>query len=318
MNFLGIDVASKKLNIHITGEKGGDYEIPNTREELEDFVRENNISPDRFITGAESTGKYHLTAQEFFVEQGFEFRLINPICTRQAVKATVRKKKTDCSDAYLIAFMLSRGAGNKITAEQLYPVKRNLLRTRDTLNKHRKALMLLKGQLEKDTCCKELKAAIKSIKDVIKKMESSADEIEKEALKADPNDDEKLIRSIPGFAALLSAVVSSEVGDFSRFPSSSQFKAYVGIDPKVIQSGNSQRYGKITKRGKPHLRCAFYLAAQIARQHDSELKAYYEKKRTEGKPYRLVICAVARKLCERVYSVVTRGTPYEIRKTVSA
>lgn len=125
---------------------------------------------------------------------------------------------------------------------------------------------------------------------------------------------EKLIRSIPGFAERLSAVVATEVRDFKRFPSATQFKAYVGIDPKVTQSGQSLKTGRITKRGNPHLRSAFYLAAQVARCHDPELKAFFDKKISEGKPTRVAIVAVARKLCERVYAVVKKGKPYEIRQ----
>lgn len=314
MKYIGIDVASKKLNIHITGMETADFEIPNSAEALEGFVKEHSLSPEECIVGAESTGKYHLITQKFFVEQGFGFRLLNPICTKQATKATVRKKKTDQSDAVLIAFMISQGAGDRITPDQLDTVKRNLLRARNTLNKHQKAIGLLRDQLKMDINGEEMKKAIKALESVIKTMKAAAEKLEKEALEQKQNQDEKIIQSVPGFAKLLSATVSSEVGNFNRFPSSAQFKAYVGIDPKVIQSGNSQRYGRITKRGKPHLRSALYLAAQVARQHDPELKAFFEKKMSEGKPFRVAVCAVARKLCERVYAVVTKGVPYEIRQ----
>lgn len=316
MDYIGIDVASEKLNIHISGDAGGDYEIRNTQEALQNFTEHCGLSPDKFIIGAESTGKYHLTVQHFFAEHDFEFRLLNPICTKQTTKATVRKKKTDKSDAALISFMISRGAGDKITPDQLDTAKRNILRARNTLNKHRKAIGLLSDQLKKDIDQDGVRMAIESLEAVIETMKTSVKKLEEEALKQEQTRDEKLIQSIPGFADLLSATVSSEVGNFSRFPSSRQFKAYVGIDPRVIQSGNSRRYGRITKRGKPNLRSAFYLAAQVARQHDPELKAFFEKKISEGKPFRVAICAVARKLCERVYAVVTKGIAYEIRQPV--
>lgn len=309
-------MSSKKLNIHISGKADGDYEIQNSQEALQSFTERHNLLPDKFVVGAESTGKYHLITQKFFVERGFEFRLLNPICTKQTTKATVRKKKTDQSDAVLIAFMVSQGAGDKITPDQLDTTKRNLLRARSTLNKHQKAIGLLRDQLKKDTDQDGMKMAVESLETVIETMKMSVRELEKESLKQKQSNDEKLIQSIPGFAKLLSATVSSEVGNFSRFPSSKQFKAYVGIDPKIIQSGNSQRYGRITKRGKPHLRSAFYIAAQVARQHDPELKAFFEKKISEGKPFRVAVCAVARKLCERVYAVVIKERPYEIHQPI--
>jgi transposase len=142
-------------------------------------------------------------------------------------------------------------------------------------------------------------------------MNNCVKEIEDNAFSDEQSAEEKLIATIPGFATRLSAIVASEVGDFDRFPSSNQFKAYVGIDPKVIQSGSSLKTGKITKRGNPYLRCAFYLAAQVARIHDPELKEFFIKKINEGKPFRVAVCAVARKLCERVYAVVTKGIPYQ-------
>ncbi len=92
------------------------------------------------------------------------------------------------------------------------------------------------------------------------------------------NETEKLIQSVPGFATNLSAIVACEIGDFNRFPSATQLKAYVGIDLRVTQSGDSLKNGKITKRGNAHLRSAFYLAAQVARNHDPELKQFYRKR----------------------------------------
>ncbi len=87
------------------------------------------------------------------------------------------------------------------------------------------------------------------------------------------------------------------------------------MDPRVKQSGNSLYTGKITKRGNVYLRSAFYLAAQVARQHDPQLKAFYSKKKLEGKATRVCICAIAGKLCDRVLAVVRSGRPYQINRS---
>ncbi len=113
---------------------------------------------------------------------------------------------------------------------------------------------------------------------------------------------EEIIDSIPVFGEKLSAIVSAEAGDIKRFPSARQLKADVGIDPKVSQSGNSLHTGRSTKSGNQYLRHALYLAANISRQHDPEPKAFYEKKKGEGKSHRHCACAVSRKLCERIYA----------------
>jgi len=315
--FIGIDVSSKKLNIHILEARIADFEIANSQASIQDFIKSQKISPKEYIIGVESTGKYHLICQAEFVKQGFEFRVLNPILTSQKIASSIRKKKTDKSDAKIIARLLAQGEGTVIHEEDLDKSRRSILRTRKTIVNHKTAVKIVLKDLQREEENKSLKRAAKALKKLIVQMEECVEKLEDVSLgKEEITDDEELIRSIPGFATQLSAVVATEVGDFKRFPSSTQFKAYVGIDPKVTQSGSMLITGKITKRGNPHLRSAFYLAAQVARQHDPELKAFYEKKKGEGKPTRVAIVAVARKLCERVYSVVTKGRPYEIRQVL--
>lgn len=317
MNFIGIDVSASKLNIHIIGTNSGDYEIKNTKVSIEKFIEEKCLNKGNYTVGAESTGRYHLVCQNIFVELGFEFRLINPILTNKKISTTIRKKKTDISDAQHIAKLIEQGEGQKISKEQLNTTKKSVLRTRNTVVKHRSSMKLIVQDLSRAKNDPQIEKAIETLNNLIENMDVCEKELEKNALNQASTEAESLIQTIPGFAQKLSAVVATEIGDFERFPSANELKAYVGIDPKVTQSGDMLKTGRITKRGNPHLRCAFYLAAQVARIHDPDLKEFYEKKIGEGKHFRVAICAVARKLCERVYAVVTKGEPYKIRKLPS-
>ena len=192
--------------------------------------------------------------------------------------------------------------------------KRSILRTRAAIVKNKTAIKVIMQDLKKIKNDPQIDQAIKSLEDNIIDMEKTIKELEDNAHSKEETNVEKLIRSIPWFATHLSAVVASEVWDFSRFPSSTQFKAYVWIDPKIVQSWDSLSYWKITKRWNPQLRHAFYLAAQVARNHDQDLKTFFEKKIWEWKHYRVAMCATARKLCERVFAVVTKWTPYNINR----
>lgn len=311
--FVGIDVSSKKLNIHIL-HSNEDFEIPNTVESIKTFTREQNLIKDSTVIGCESTGRYHLIAENTFVKLGYTFRVLNPILTNKKIKLSVRKKKTDISDAKLIAQLISQGEGAEIKENELDKTRRTILRTRSTLVKYKASLKVLLGELKRDPNSSQLGHCVNVIMSTVRQLEESVKQLEENVLdESKVTKNEILIQSIPGFATKLSAIVVSEVGEFSRFPSSNEFKAFVGVDPKVKQSGNSMFTGKITKRGNPHLRSAFYLAAQVARIHDPELKAFYEKKKSEGKPTRVAIVAVARKLCERVYAIIKKGTPYQIK-----
>jgi transposase len=95
---------------------------------------------------------------------------------------------------------------------------------------------------------------------------------------------QKLLVSIPGIGPVVSDIVIPEIGNINRFSSGKSLVAFAGMDPKVKQSGLSlKRNTRITKRGSPHLRYAFYLATMSAQQCNPEFKAHFFKKRSEGK-----------------------------------
>jgi len=314
---IGIDVSSQKLNLHFL-EESLDFEIPNDAQSFRRFFKDQKLNSKNCVIGAESTSRYHLICQNISVSSGFEFRLLNPILTNKKITNSIRKKKTDRNDAKFIAQLINQGEGRIITKNQLDITKKTLLRTRTGVVNQRSGIKVMIQELKRVKNNKKIKSAIISLEKLVSQMDKCVEAVENQALdEFETTKEEKLIQTLPGFAERLSAVVATETGNFSRFPTATQFKAYVGIDPKVIQSGGSLRTGRITKRGNVHLRTAFYLAAQVARCHDPELKAFYQKKKNEGKPTRVAIIAVARKLCERVFAVVKKGTPYEIRQVKS-
>jgi transposase len=316
-NYIGIDVSSKKLNIHITGRDSAnesDFEIPNTEESINDFIKDQNIWNKKYIVWAESTWRCHLICQNVFVMLGFELRILNPILTWKKISMSIRKKKTDKSDSKIIALLLSQWEWQVISIKQLDVTKRTILRTRNSIVKNKTTVKLIIQDLNKIKDNEQINQTIKTLENSILDMENTIKELESNAHSRWETDAEKLIRSIPWFALHLSAVVASEVGDFNRFPTSNQFKAYVGIDPRVVQSWDSLSNWRITKRWNPTLRHAFYLAAQVAKNYDPELWAFFDKKISEWKHYRVAMCAVVRKLCERVFAVVTKWEPYIINR----
>ena len=123
------------------------------------------------------------------------------------------------------------------------------------------------------------------------------------------------ITTIPGIGTVLGAVILSEFGDINRFDKTSQLVAYAGIDATVSQSGEYEgTHNVMSKRGSPYLRKALFQAALVASNSDPVLKAYYQKKRAEGKHHKTCIGAVARKLCNIIYAVLKNDKPYQVPK----
>lgn len=123
---------------------------------------------------------------------------------------------------------------------------------------------------------------------------------------------EPLILTVPGISVATGAQIVAEIGDVSRFRSAASIVKYAGINSGVSQSGAFEAKGSpITKVGSPYLRRALYLAAESARRFDPNLRAFYDKKRSEGKPHRVAVMAVARKLCHIVYAIMRDQVPYD-------
>ena len=118
--------------------------------------------------------------------------------------------------------------------------------------------------------------------------------------------------SVPGVRGLLAATILAELGDVRRFDRVEQVVAFAGLDASVFDSGEFHGTRQhISKRGSPHLRRALYLAAFNATKTDPELAAYFKRKRAEGKPFRVALVALSRKLLTRVYVVLRDARPYQ-------
>ena len=120
------------------------------------------------------------------------------------------------------------------------------------------------------------------------------------------------ITTIPGASITTGAQIVAEIGDVKRFKNAASIVKYAGLNSGVDESGKFSAEGvPITKQGSPYLRRSLWLAANRARQFDPRLKAFYDKKRREGKPHRVAVTACARKLCHVVYAVMRDGEPYD-------
>lgn len=122
----------------------------------------------------------------------------------------------------------------------------------------------------------------------------------------------ELLKTIPGVGDKLAAALVAEIGDAVQFKDPKQLVAYAGLDPGVYSSGKfTATSSRISKRGSKRLRRALYVAVQcgLRKGVNERLTTYYEKKRKEGKPYKVVVIACANKLLH-VYAILVKGEPY--------
>lgn len=118
-----------------------------------------------------------------------------------------------------------------------------------------------------------------------------------------------IIQSIPGIGNKIAATILSEIGEIHRFNHAKKLVAFAGIDPSVYSSGKfTATTNRITKRGSKRLRHTLYLAVLcgLRRSGSKKLRAFYDKKRSEGKPYRVAVVACINKLLHWIFAVLTR------------
>lgn len=121
------------------------------------------------------------------------------------------------------------------------------------------------------------------------------------------------ITTVPGVGPVLGAAIFSEIGDISKFRSAAKLAAFAGIDPSVKRSGEfSGIRNHMSKRGSPYLRRALWQASVVAALHDPALRAFFQKKRTQGKSYMNAIGHVTRKMASIIFAVLRDNSPYYI------
>lgn len=121
----------------------------------------------------------------------------------------------------------------------------------------------------------------------------------------------QVLVTLCGFGPRTGARTLAEIGDPARFANGSRLAAYAGLSPTDWRSGRSIN-GAFQHRGGNHrLKNAMFLAAFVATQHDPDARAYYQRKRDEGKKHNAAVICVARRRCNLIHAMLTTATPYD-------
>jgi transposase len=122
--------------------------------------------------------------------------------------------------------------------------------------------------------------------------------------------DIKRLMTVPGVNMICAATFVAAVGEIRRFPTSRRLVGYLGLDPRVYQSGSEPaKGGRISKQGSPAARWALVEAAWSVVQQPGPLRAFYERIRAR-RGNKIAVVAVARKLAALFWSLLSRGEDY--------
>lgn len=274
-----------------------------------DVVSRYGYTHENVTIGTESTGVYHLPLAVYLTSRRWKVVVINPLITAQMISAGLRMVKNDRKDACVVRKAVEQGEGYVFTDTPDILALKDLAMQRTSLVQTRSDLIrrvhahTIREQATGSVIDDHIQSIITEIDCAIKSIETEMSSYETKT--------QDLLQSIPGIGKVSSALLVAIIGDISRFKSKEALVAFIGLDPRVKQSGSSVNgKGFITKRGNVLLRHLLFLAARAAARYDPQLRAFAQNKKKQGKHYFVVICAVERKLIHRIFSVWSRGTPF--------
>lgn len=290
-NYWGIDISKNWLDI-ATGKQV--FRIDQTKKAVKDFIIKNKIDESHTLITLESTGGYEQLAVECFAEKGFTVHVAHPTKVKSFARAKGRLAKTDAIDAQLL-----RDYGRFIDVSDI----RNLpSKTARKLRSLGSRLEELKEMHHQESCRLGIISepiTKKSINSILRILKKEIALIEKEALEiimASTELKEKydLLRTMKGVGPVLSLTLICSLPELG-VANKKEIAALVGVAPITNQSG--QKTGKaMTRFGRHNVRRVLYMGALVACKFNPKFKYFYNKLIEAGKPKKVAIVAVMRKM----------------------
>ena len=310
---LGIDVAKAKLDcaLRLTDGRYRNKVVENNPKGfavLSDWLRKHGGQSAHVCM--EATGVYWEAVAEYLSAQTMLVSVINPAQIKAFGQSRLVRTKTDRVDAQLIAaFCHERrpDAWEAPSASEL-ALRALVLRLEALGSMHTQETNRL--EVSRET----VKAGIESH---IAWLEAQMQDLKKQIqqhINDDPDlhDKQALLDSVPGLGERTIATLLSFYANTARFDNARQAVAFAGLDPRQHESGSSVK-GKprMSKVGHAFLRKALYMPAMVALNKTAWGKRFRARLADMGKPPKLIIGAMMRKLVHVAFGVLKSGKMFD-------
>ncbi len=241
----------------------------------------------------ESTGPYHRSLERFLGLKAMPFSLINPRHAKRFGQATGKLAKTDRADALMLAKFgkLMEPEQTAIKSQSLEELA-ELMAARRALMKDKTAANNRQHNLHSTLLKRQIKQRLKQIERQIVAIDARCHALIKHDARLCER--QAILTSIPGLGTLTATIIlcaMPELGSMNK----RQTAALAGLAPITRQSGTWKGKSFI-RGGRAHLRQALYMPALVAIRFNHELAEKYQAMIKAGKPAKVAIVAVMRKL----------------------
>jgi transposase len=302
---VGIDVSKRFLDIFDEA-TGASERIANATQAITQLVARWRCDA---LVVFEATGIYDLELREALRRAGIRFARINPARARDFARASGQLAKTDPIDARMLAAF---GRAMRPATEQVATPARNALAK---LAKRRDQLVLMRAMEKNRRSEANDRAMAERIGRLIEFLDGEIEGIEADIralIKAEQeiSDDAQLMRSMPGVGPVACMQLIAQMPELGQV-GPKQIAALAGLAPFNVDSGTYRGKRKIGG-GRKRVRDALYMAALNAVRRADPFKAFYARLRQAGKPAKLALIAVARKLLTVLNAMMRDRKPYKL------
>lgn len=279
----------------------------------------NRFAPQAAIF-MEATGVYHEALADALVACGKHVYVINPAQIAAFAKSELARTKTDRGDAKLIARF---GLASLATGRKLTPWVQ-LTRSQRQFKALVRRLSDLQAMRQMEVNRREVAdpSVHESLDQVIAQLDAQIKATEKrigQHIDDDPDlrGRRDLLTSIPGIGEATSAWLLACLGDTRQFSDVREAVAFVGLNPKLRESGQWKGHTRISKTGDSRLRARLYFPAIVAWKHNPVLHAFCERLSQRGKSKMVIIVAAMRKLIHFAWGVLRSNQAWDPDKAIA-
>lgn len=314
MKHVGVDISKKSFHIAVfLGEKQLNKAFDNTEaghRELQTWLLKKGVSQSEGHICMEATSTYYEKLAIALADAGWRVSVVNPLQIKAFAESRMVRQKTDRADAHTIALFCAQQEPAQWSppSRETRELQRLLARMEavqgmrvQEMNRLHEAEGVAKESVER------LLASFDEELRLLKKQVD--DHIDRHPGLKEPT---TLLKTIPGVGDTVSAYMTAWL-PVRRLDDVRAAAAFVGLTPKSRESGTSLR-GKtmLCKMGHSRLRKLLYMPAMNAMRSNPAAKALAERLREAGKPGKLILGAIMRKLVHWIYGVLKSGRAFDV------
>ena len=321
--FTGIDVGKEKFDVGWlrdvkTGKKKTKV-FKNTRagqQQAQDWLLNNlKVPAEDIVITLEPTGVYHEALMYFLHDCGFQVLLVNPGKAKKFAESLNQIHKTDKLDAVTLAWY-GHAQQHKLTPWQPEPAEirelKVMIRRLDALEKdlqrEHNRQEAADVSLSSDRVTQSIQDMIATLKAEIQRLQQDIDDHIDRFPELKRN--RELLESIKGIGPVMSRELVYLFAS-KRFQSARQAAAYLGLIPKLKESGTLKGRTTLSKIGSARIRAKLYMAAVCASTHNPDIKAQKARLLKAGKVKMQALGAAMRKLIQICFGVIKHQSEYQ-------